>query len=53
MDARLASNENTADVVQEVLTRPHGDGEIHDRWQSGNRISTDEHVRVYAYDSVA
>lgn len=48
-----ASNEDTADVVQEVLTRLHGDSEIYDRWQSGNWISIDEQVRVDSYDSVA
>ncbi|QGX93881.1 acyltransferase [Haloplanus rallus] len=50
VDTRLASNEDTAAVVQEVLARLHGDGGVYDRWQSGNQISTDEQVRLDAYD---
>lgn len=49
VDARLRSNEDTADAVQEILARLHGDGEVYDRWQSGNGISTDEQVRLDAY----
>lgn len=50
IDERLSSEEETADVVREVLTRLHGDGSVYDRWQAGESISRSERVRLDAYD---
>lgn len=50
VDERIASDEETADVVQEVLARLHGEGELYDRWRAGDRISAPDRVRLDAYD---
>jgi acetyltransferase-like isoleucine patch superfamily enzyme len=50
VDERLASDEPTADVVQEILARIHGDGRVYDRWQSGESLSLVERLRLDAYD---
>jgi len=50
VDKRLSSEEETADVVREVLARLHGDGSLYDRWRAGESISRAERVRLDAYD---
>ncbi|AZH26156.1 acyltransferase [Haloplanus aerogenes] len=49
VDARLSADEPTADVVQEVLSRIHGDGDVYDRWLSGASLSLVERVRLDTY----
>lgn len=49
VDERLASNEPIGDVVQEVLARIHGDGDIYDRQQSGESLSLTERIRLDTY----
>jgi maltose O-acetyltransferase len=50
VDERLSSDEETADVVQEILARLHGDGAVYDRWRAGESGSRAERVRLDAYD---
>lgn len=50
VDERLSSSEPTADVVQEVLARLHGDGDVYDRWQAGESIGPAERLRLDRYD---
>jgi maltose O-acetyltransferase len=50
LDERLASDEPTAEVVQETLARIHGDGDVYDRWQSGESVSLAERLRLDTYD---
>ena len=50
VDERLSSSDETADVVQEVLARLHGDGVVYDRWRAEESISHAERVRLDAYD---
>jgi acetyltransferase-like isoleucine patch superfamily enzyme len=50
LDERLASDEPTAEVVQETLARIHGDGDVYDRWQSGESVSLVERLRLDTYD---
>jgi maltose O-acetyltransferase len=49
VDDRLSSNEETATVVQEVLARLHGDGQLYDRWQDGGALSSIERLRLDTY----
>jgi len=50
VDERLASDEDTCDVVEDVLIDLHGDREAYERWQSGEDVSPAERVRLQGYD---
>jgi maltose O-acetyltransferase len=50
VDGRLESEDPTAGVVQEVLARIHGDGDVYDRWQSDESVSLTERIRLDTYD---
>jgi maltose O-acetyltransferase len=50
VDERLASSEDTCDVVRDVLVDLHGDREAYERWQSGATVSAAERVRLQGYD---
>jgi len=49
LDERLASDEPTAEVVQETLARLHGDGEVYDRHEAGESLSLVEQMRLDSY----
>ncbi|NHN60247.1 MULTISPECIES: acyltransferase [Halorussus] len=42
--------ERTCEVVEEVLVDLHGDRDAYERWQSGERVSPAETVRLQSYD---
>jgi len=50
VDERLASDEDTCDVVEDVLIDLHGDRAAYERWQDGEEISAAERVRLQGYD---
>ena len=50
VDQRLSGDEDTCTVVEEVLVDLHGDREAYERWQSGDRVSPAERVRLQGYD---
>ena len=50
VDRRLASDEDTCDVVEDVLVDLHGDRAAYERWQAGEAISPAERVRLQGYD---
>ncbi|WP_136717675.1 acyltransferase [Halorientalis salina] len=50
VDERLASDENTCDIVEDVLVDLHGDREAYERWQDGGDVSPAERVRLQGYD---
>jgi acetyltransferase-like isoleucine patch superfamily enzyme len=50
VDRRLASEEDTCAVVEDVLVDLHGDREAYERWQSGGDVSPAERVRLQGYD---
>ena len=50
VDERLASDEDTCDVVQDVLIDLFGDREAVERWQAGADVSPAERVRLQGYD---
>ncbi|MEF8782533.1 MAG: acyltransferase [Haloarculaceae archaeon] len=50
VDRRLSSDEETCDVVEDVLVDLHGDREAYERWQSGGDVSPAERVRLQGYD---
>ena len=50
VDARLASDEDTCDVVEDVLVDLMGDRTAYERWQSGESVSPAERVRLQGYD---
>jgi maltose O-acetyltransferase len=50
VDERLASDEDTCDVVQDVLIDLFGDREAYERWQAGEPVSSAERVRLQGYD---
>jgi acetyltransferase-like isoleucine patch superfamily enzyme len=50
VDERLSSDEETCEVVEDVLVDLHGDREAYERWQSGGDISPAERVRLQGYD---
>ncbi|AGB14906.1 acetyltransferase (isoleucine patch superfamily) [Halovivax ruber XH-70] len=51
VDARLASDEeDTCDVVEDVLVDLTGDRDAYERWKSGEDVSTAERVRLQSYD---
>jgi acetyltransferase-like isoleucine patch superfamily enzyme len=50
VDERLASDEDTCRVVEDVLIDLHGDREAYERWQDGGDVSPAERVRLQGYD---
>ncbi len=50
VDRRLASDEDTCAVVEDVLVDLHGDRDAYERWQSGGDVSPAERVRLQSYD---
>jgi maltose O-acetyltransferase len=50
VDERLASDEDTCRVVQDVLIDLFGDREAYERWQDGGDVSPAERVRLQGYD---
>ncbi|MCU4927071.1 acyltransferase [Halobacteria archaeon AArc-dxtr1] len=50
VDERLSSEEDTCEVVRDVLVDLSGDREAYDRWQAGESVSAAEHVRLQSYD---
>ncbi|MFB6121515.1 MAG: acyltransferase [Halobacteriaceae archaeon] len=50
VDERLASDEDTCEVVTDVLVDLHGDREAYERWQAGEDVSAAEQVRLQGYD---
>jgi acetyltransferase-like isoleucine patch superfamily enzyme len=50
VDGRLRSDEDTCEVVEDVLVDLHGDREAYERWQSGGDVSPAERVRLQGYD---
>ena len=50
VDRRLASDEDTCEVVQDVLVDLYGDRESYERWQAGETVSPTERVRLQGYD---
>ena len=50
VDRRLASDEDTCSVVEDVLVDLHGDREAYERWRSGGDVSPAARVRLQSYD---
>ncbi|MFA9516472.1 acyltransferase [Halopenitus sp. H-Gu1] len=50
VDERLSSEEDTCEVVRDVLVDLHGDREAWEAWQDGERVSKAEQVRLQSYD---
>ena len=50
VDRRLASDEDTCSVVEDVLIDLSGDREAYERWQAGESVSPAERVRLQSYD---
>jgi acetyltransferase-like isoleucine patch superfamily enzyme len=50
VDRRLASEEDTCEVVEDVLIDLHGDRDAYERWQAGEAVSPAERVRLQGYD---
>ncbi|PSP67542.1 acetyltransferase [Halobacteriales archaeon QS_1_69_70] len=50
VDRRLASDEDTCDVVEDVLVDLHGDRAAYERWRAGEDVSPAERVRLQGYD---
>jgi len=50
VDRRLSGDEDTCDVVEDVLVDLHGDREAFERWQGGEEVSPAERVRLMGYD---
>ena len=50
VDERLAGDEETCDVVTDVLVDLFGDRQAYERWQSGGDVSPAERVRLQGYD---
>jgi len=50
VDERLASEEETCEVVQDVLVDLFGDRPAYERWQAGEDVSPAERVRLQGYD---
>jgi len=50
VDERLSSDEDTCDVVRDVLIDLHGDRERWEAWQDGESVSRAERVRLQGYD---
>ncbi len=50
VDERLASDEDTCQVVRDVLVDLHGDRGAYERWQEGADVTPAEQVRLQSYD---
>ncbi|WP_207591784.1 acyltransferase [Halomontanus rarus] len=50
VDQRLAGDEDTCSVVEDVLIDLSGDRDAYERWQSGADVSAAERVRLQSYD---
>ncbi len=50
VDERLASDEDTCEVVREILVDLYGDRDAYERWQAGEEVSPAERVRLQGYD---
>jgi len=50
VDDRLSSDEDTCDVVEDVLIDLHGDRDAYERWQNGGDVTPAERVRLQGYD---
>ncbi|APX97038.1 acyltransferase [Natronorubrum daqingense] len=50
VDQRLAGEEDTCSVVEDVLIDLSGDREAYERWQAGESVSTAERIRLQSYD---
>ncbi len=50
VDARLASDEDTCEVVTDVLVDLFGDRDAYERWQDGGDVTPAERVRLQGYD---
>jgi maltose O-acetyltransferase len=50
VDERLASDEDTCEVVTDVLVDLFGDREPYERWQAGGDVSPATQVRLQGYD---
>ena len=50
VDQRLASDESTCSVVEDVLIDLSGDREAYEYWQDGGEVSPAERVRLQSYD---
>ena len=50
VDERLSSDEDTCEVVRDVLIDLHGDREAWEAWQDGESVSRAERVRLQGYD---
>ena len=50
VDERLASEEDTCEVVRDVLVDLHGDRGAYERWQGGGTVTPAERVRLQSYD---
>ena len=50
VDSRLASDEDTCAIVEDVLVDLHGDRAAYDRWKNGGDVSPAERVRLQGYD---
>ncbi|MGM0591539.1 MAG: acyltransferase [Halobacteriota archaeon] len=50
VDDRLASDEDTCEVVRDVLLDLYGEREAYEAWQNGESVSNAERVRLQGYD---
>ena len=50
VDARLRSDEDTCEVVRDVLVDLYGDREAYEAWLNGEPVSNAELVRLQSYD---
>ncbi|WP_137289093.1 acyltransferase [Natronorubrum halophilum] len=50
VDQRLASDEDTCSVVEDVLIDLSGDREAYERWRAGESMTPAERVRLQSYD---
>ncbi|MFB6136881.1 MAG: acyltransferase, partial [Halobacteriaceae archaeon] len=50
VDRRLSSEEDTCEVVRDVLVDLFGDREAWEAWQAGAEVSPAERVRLQGYD---
>ncbi|PSP40315.1 acetyltransferase [Halobacteriales archaeon QH_10_70_21] len=50
VDRRLSSDEDTCQVVEDVLVDLYGDRDAYERWQAGGDVSPAERVRLQGYD---
>jgi acetyltransferase-like isoleucine patch superfamily enzyme len=50
VDERLSADEDTCEVVKDVLVDLFGDREAYERWQAGKPVSAATRVRLQGYD---